>query len=119
MFYVVLFQPEIPPNTGNIIRLCSNTGAQLHLVKPLGFQLDDRQLRRADSTTTSTPRCGCTTTGALAGALAGSRVPAFSTRGGCQRYDAASYGSGDAFRFDRRPAGRRRMQLQDSRPSNA
>lgn len=47
MFNVVLYQPEIPPNTGNIIRLCANTGVHLHLVKPLGFELDDRQLRRA------------------------------------------------------------------------
>lgn len=44
---VVLVQPEIPPNTGNIIRLCANTGARLHLIHPLGFQLDDRALRRA------------------------------------------------------------------------
>ena len=47
MFHVVLFEPEIPPNTGNIIRLCANSGAQLHLIHPLGFQLNDRQLRRA------------------------------------------------------------------------
>jgi len=44
---VVLFQPEIPPNTGNVIRLCANAGARLHLVEPLGFSMDDRQLRRA------------------------------------------------------------------------
>lgn len=44
---VVLYQPEIPPNTGNIIRLCANTGANLHLIKPLGFDLDDKRLRRA------------------------------------------------------------------------
>ncbi|MDB6063301.1 MAG: methyltransferase [Verrucomicrobiaceae bacterium] len=44
---VVLFEPEIPPNTGNVIRLCANTGAQLHLIKPLGFELDDKKLRRA------------------------------------------------------------------------
>jgi tRNA (cytidine/uridine-2'-O-)-methyltransferase len=47
MFNVVLFEPEIPPNTGNIIRLCSNTGCQLHLIQPLGFAMDDKQLRRA------------------------------------------------------------------------
>ncbi|MNZ74825.1 tRNA (cytidine(34)-2'-O)-methyltransferase [compost metagenome] len=47
MFHVVLFQPEIPPNTGNIIRLCANTGCQLHLIEPLGFELDDKRLRRA------------------------------------------------------------------------
>jgi len=47
MFHIVLVEPEIPPNTGNIIRLAANTGAQLHLIAPLGFDLDDRQLRRA------------------------------------------------------------------------
>lgn len=47
MFHVVLVEPEIPPNTGNIIRLCANTGAQLHLVEPLGFPLDDSKMRRA------------------------------------------------------------------------
>jgi len=47
MFHIVLFEPEIPPNTGNIIRLCANTGAHLHLIKPLGFEFDDRRLRRA------------------------------------------------------------------------
>ena len=47
MLHVVLYQPEIPPNTGNVIRLCANTGAQLHLIRPLGFDLDDAKLRRA------------------------------------------------------------------------
>lgn len=47
MFHIVLVEPEIPPNTGNVIRLCANTGCTLHLVEPLGFSLDDRQLRRA------------------------------------------------------------------------
>lgn len=47
MFHVILYQPEIPPNTGNVMRLCANTGAQLHLIGPLGFELDDRRLRRA------------------------------------------------------------------------
>ncbi len=47
MLNVVLYQPEIPPNTGNIIRLCANTGFQLHLIEPLGFALDDKRLRRA------------------------------------------------------------------------
>jgi tRNA (cytidine/uridine-2'-O-)-methyltransferase len=47
MFHVVLFEPEIPGNTGNSIRLCANTGATLHLVKPLGFRLDDKSLRRS------------------------------------------------------------------------
>ena len=47
MFHVVLVEPEIPPNTGNVIRLCANTGAQLHLIEPLGFPLDDARMRRA------------------------------------------------------------------------
>lgn len=47
MFHVVLVNPEIPPNTGNVIRLCANTGAQLHLIEPLGFPLDDAKMRRA------------------------------------------------------------------------
>lgn len=47
MFNIVLYQPEIPPNTGNIIRLCANTGSRLHLVEPLGFELDDKRMRRA------------------------------------------------------------------------
>lgn len=47
MFHIVLFEPEIPPNTGNIIRLCANAGANLHLVRPLGFELSDKHLKRA------------------------------------------------------------------------
>jgi tRNA (cytidine/uridine-2'-O-)-methyltransferase len=47
MLHIALYQPEIPPNTGNIIRLCANTGAQLHLIHPLGFALDDKRMRRA------------------------------------------------------------------------
>lgn len=47
MLHIVLFEPEIPPNTGNIIRLCANTGMQLHLIQPLGFELDDTRLKRA------------------------------------------------------------------------
>jgi tRNA (cytidine/uridine-2'-O-)-methyltransferase len=47
MLHIVLFEPEIPPNTGNVIRLCANTGFQLHLIKPLGFVLDDKRMRRA------------------------------------------------------------------------
>jgi len=47
MFHIILYQPEIPPNTGNIIRLCANTGAHLHLIEPMMFKLEDKQLRRA------------------------------------------------------------------------
>jgi tRNA (cytidine/uridine-2'-O-)-methyltransferase len=99
MFQVVLFQPEIPPNTGNIIRLCANTGAQLHLVSPLGFRLDDRDLRRAglDYHEYAEVRVHkdwktCQL------ALSARREFALSTRGG-QRYDAVSFNPGDAFVF--------------------
>ena len=47
MLHIALYEPEIPPNTGNIIRLCANTGVQLHLIHPLGFAMDEKQLRRA------------------------------------------------------------------------
>ena len=47
MLHIILYQPEIPPNTGNIIRLCANTGFQLHLIEPLGFELDEKKVRRA------------------------------------------------------------------------
>src|SRR5271168_3853207 len=47
MLHLVLFEPEIPPNTGNVIRLCANSGARLHLIKPLGFRLDDKSLKRS------------------------------------------------------------------------
>ena len=99
MFHVVLFQPEIPPNTGNIIRLCANTGTRLHLIRPLGFELNDRQLRRAgldyhewadvrtyenmqDFETSAAP----------------TRLLAFSTRGQ-RRYTDMAYQAGDALLF--------------------
>ena len=56
MLHVVLYEPEIPPNTGNIIRLCANTGCQLHLIEPLGFSLEDKQMRRAGLDYSGTPR---------------------------------------------------------------
>ncbi|MEJ2630250.1 MAG: tRNA (uridine(34)/cytosine(34)/5-carboxymethylaminomethyluridine(34)-2'-O)-methyltransferase TrmL [Acidihalobacter sp.] len=99
MFHVVLYQPEIPPNTGNVIRLCANTGCRLHLIKPLGFELDDRRMRRAgldyhewadlqvheslaDFTTAVRPP----------------RIFALSTRG-ATRHTQPRYAAGDAFLF--------------------
>ncbi len=99
MFDVILYQPEIPPNTGNIIRLCANTGAMLHLVKPLGFSLEDKQLVRAgldyhefatltihDSWTECVQRFN------------DRRLFTVSTKG-TQRYDLIKYAIGDAFLF--------------------
>ncbi len=98
-FDVLLYQPEIPPNTGNVIRLCANTGARLHLVKPLGFELEDRQLRRAGLDYHEYARLQVHET--LADALAviqPQRLFALSTRGR-QRYDQIAYAPGDAFLF--------------------
>jgi len=99
MLHVILHQPEIPPNTGNIIRLCANTGAQLHLVKPLGFSMDDRALRRAglDYHEFAEVRVWDGLDDCLA-ALPDSRVYAFSTRG-VTRHDQPIYRPGDALLF--------------------
>ncbi len=99
MFHIVLFQPEIPPNTGNIIRLCANTGSTLHLVHPLGFEFDDKRLRRAglDYREFAEVRQheDFDTFLNLAVPL---RWFGVSTRGG-QRYDRVAYREGDAFVF--------------------
>lgn len=104
MFDVILYQPEIPPNTGNVIRLCANTGARLHLVAPLGFTLEDKQLRRAgldyheyaplqvhDSLDAALSAIGTAN-------AAPPRLFAVSTRGQT-RFDAPRYAAGDAFLF--------------------
>ncbi len=99
MFNVILFQPEIPPNTGNIIRLCANSGAQLHLVKPLGFTLDDRQLRRAglDYHEYANMKVHDDLNSCLAG-LQNSRLFAFTTKGS-HPYHETNFQAGDAFLF--------------------
>ena len=99
MFDVILHQPEIPPNTGNVIRLCANTGARLHLVQPIGFELDDRRLRRAglDYHEYASVRLHAALDAALA-AIAPRRLFAFSARNGL-RFDGASFAGGDAFLF--------------------
>ena len=99
MFDVVLYQPEIPPNTGNVIRLCANTGVRLHLVKPLGFSLDDRQMRRAglDYHEFATIKVHGDWKMCMA-AFHGKRVFAVSTKG-AQRYDANRYIVDDVFVF--------------------
>ncbi len=105
MLHVILLQPEIPPNTGNVIRLCANTGAALHLIRPLGFELDDARLRRAGldyheyaSVQVHDSLAACT---AGIGAL---RVFAFSTRG-TRRHTEARFADGDALLFGRETAG--------------
>ncbi|KAB8189703.1 tRNA (uridine(34)/cytosine(34)/5-carboxymethylaminomethyluridine(34)-2'-O)-methyltransferase TrmL [Lysobacter maris] len=104
MFDVILYQPEIPPNTGNAIRLCANTGARLHLIAPLGFDMDDRQLRRAglDYHEYATVRVHEGLDAALAAIAtangAAPRLFALSTRGRT-RFDRPQYRAGDAFLF--------------------
>jgi tRNA (cytidine/uridine-2'-O-)-methyltransferase len=99
MFHVVLYQPEIPPNTGNIIRLCANTGSALHLIRPLGFELDDRRLRRAGLDYRE--RATVTEHESLQAFRATVQPPrcwAFSTRGH-RGYDSVAFGEGDALVF--------------------
>jgi len=105
LFDVILHRPEIPPNTGNAIRLCANTGARLHLVRPLGFDMDDRQLRRAglDYHEYARVHVHDSLAEALA-AIAPPRLFALSSRG-TVRYDTPRFAAGDAFLFGRETAG--------------
>ena len=105
MFDVVLVYPEIPPNTGNAIRLCANTGSRLHLVEPLGFSIDDRQVKRAGLdyhemanvvVHRDWPACRA--------ALPGRRWFALTTRGEV-RYDAVAFRPGDVLVFGREADG--------------
>ena len=105
MFDVVLFQPEIPPNTGNVIRLCANAGARLHLVEPLGFSMEDRLLRRAGldyhelaSVQMHRDWRACRS------ALGARRMFAFSTRG-TRLYTDVRFQPGDAFVFGAETSG--------------
>jgi tRNA (cytidine/uridine-2'-O-)-methyltransferase len=99
MLEVILYQPEIPPNTGNIIRLCANTGSRLHLVEPLGFGLEQRELRRAglDYADLAIVRVHRTLTDCLA-ELDGATLYALET-GGARRYSEAAFRRGDALLF--------------------
>ena len=99
MFSLILYEPEIPPNTGNIMRLCANTGVALHLVEPLGFELDEPRLKRAglDYREFASVATHATLDDCLQ-ALDGPRVFALSTRGRT-RHDAPAYKEGDAFLF--------------------
>lgn len=105
MVAVVLVHPEIPPNTGNVIRLCANTGTPLHLVEPLGFSMDDRQVKRAGldyhemaNVTVHPDWAACVS------AFAGRRLFAFTTRGS-RRFDEVAYRPEDVFVFGAETAG--------------
>ena len=99
MLDVVLYEPEIPPNAGNVMRLCANVGCRLHMVRPLGFSLTDKQLERAGMDY----RAGVDFTlhddwAHCRSALSGQRKFAITTRGST-RYDQVSYKSGDVLVF--------------------
>lgn len=110
MFHIVLVEPEIPPNTGNVIRLAANTGCTLHLIEPLGFSMEDRYMRRAglDYHEYAAMQVHDELAAALAAiaAVNGSspRVFALSTRG-TTRFDQVDYRAGDAFLFGSETAG--------------
>ena len=99
MFHIVLVHPEIPPNTGNVIRLAANTGSRLHLVEPLGFTMDDRQLRRAGLDYHELSHIEVHKEwDACKSALAGRRMFALSTHG-TRNFAEVEFRVGDAFVF--------------------
>jgi tRNA (cytidine/uridine-2'-O-)-methyltransferase len=105
MIAVVLYQPEIPPNTGNVIRLCANTGAELHLVEPLGFELSDKALRRAGLDYHECARVlRHPDWAACRAALGERRLWAMSTRGTANPF-AQTLGADDAFVFGSETSG--------------
>ena len=105
MLHVILHRPEIPPNTGNVIRLCANTGARLHLVEPLGFSIDDRQLKRAglDYHEYAQMRVHASLEAALA-TIGPTRVFALSTRGHV-RHDQVCWRADDTLLFGSETSG--------------
>lgn len=99
VLHVVLHQPEIPPNTGNVIRLCANSGAALHLIRPLGFELDHAKLRRAGLDYHEFARVDVhDDLDAFVATVKPNRLFALSTRG-VARYDTITYADGDAVMF--------------------
>ena len=118
MFEVILFQPEIPPNTGNVIRLCANTGSRLHLIKPLGFNLEQRELRRAglDYHDLAEVRLHEDLRSCMA-TLDGTRVYAIETAGS-RPYTAARFQRGDALLFGQETRGLPHSVLVGFSPEN-
>jgi tRNA (cytidine/uridine-2'-O-)-methyltransferase len=116
MFHIILYQPEIPPNTGNIIRLCANAGACLHLIEPLGFELEDKQLRRAglDYHELAVIRAWPSLEDCLT-ELKPPRWFALSTRGHV-RYDTPAFVAGDVFVFGPETRGLP-LEILESRPT--
>ena len=116
MFDIVLVHPEIPPNAGNVIRLAANTGARLHLVEPLGFSMDDKQLKRAglDYHEYTSVRVHADWRSCVE-ALQGQRLFALTTKAGTSVFDSR-FQDGDAFVFGSETAGLPENILQDFKP---
>jgi tRNA (cytidine/uridine-2'-O-)-methyltransferase len=116
MFHVILYQPEIPPNTGNVIRMCANSGARLHLIAPLGFDIDEKAVRRAgmDYAELADVRVWQSLAECMQG-IGSPRWFAVSTRGTTQ-YDSVHYADGDAFVFGPETRGLPQTVLDDCPP---
>lgn len=118
MFHIVLYQPEIPPNTGNIIRLCANTGAHLHLIKPLGFELEDKKLRRAGLDYHEFANVNqFDDLDQLSQTVQPNRLFAFSTKG-TRNYSEVTYQPGDALLFGPESRGLPVSLLQELGPEH-
>jgi tRNA (cytidine/uridine-2'-O-)-methyltransferase len=118
MLHVLLFEPEVPPNTGNAIRLCANTGATLHLIKPLGFRLDDKSLQRSglDYHDLAEVKIHANLKTCLS-QLEGSRLFAVETGGG-RCYSDVQYRAGDAFLFGPETRGLPQLALDKVAPDH-
>ena len=116
MFHVILYQPEIPPNTGNVIRMCANTGARLHLIAPLGFDIDEKAVRRAgmDYAELADGKVWQSMAECMA-ALGSPRWFAISTRG-VTRYDSVLFADGDVFVFGPETRGLPQEVLEECPP---
>jgi tRNA (cytidine/uridine-2'-O-)-methyltransferase len=116
MFHVILYQPEIPPNTGNVIRMCANTGARLHLIAPLRFDIDEKAVRRAgmDYAELADVKVWQSLDECLQ-ALGKPRWFAVSTRS-ATRYDSVQFAAGDAFVFGPETRGLPQQVLEECPP---
>ena len=118
MFNVILFEPEIPGNTGNVIRLCANSGSHLHLIAPLGFNLEQRQLRRAGLDYADLARVTVhLRLDECLRSLPGARLYAIET-GGARPYSEAQFRSGDALLFGPETRGLTAAALSQVAPEN-
>ena len=116
MFHVILYQPEIPPNTGNVIRMCANTGARLHLIAPLGFDIDEKAVRRAgmDYAELADVQVWQSLAECMQ-AIGQPRWFAISTRGTTQ-YDSVQFAVGDTFVFGPETRGLPQSVLEECPP---